>query len=76
MRVAIDTVELSEGPDFGVDTTTGEITFVTAPDPAATVTAGFQFDVPVRFDADLIEVNLAAFEAGEIPAIPIIEVRL
>jgi uncharacterized protein (TIGR02217 family) len=39
------------------------------------VTAGFQFDVPVRFDTDALTINLAAFEAGEIPEIAVVEVR-
>jgi uncharacterized protein (TIGR02217 family) len=30
----------------------------------------------VRFGSDRLEVNLAAFEAGEIPSIPILEVRI
>jgi uncharacterized protein (TIGR02217 family) len=32
--------------------------------------------VPVRFDTDRIEINLAAFEAGEVPSVPIVEVRV
>jgi uncharacterized protein (TIGR02217 family) len=39
------------------------------------VTAGFLFDVPVRFDTDFLEVDLAAFAAGEIPSIPVVEIR-
>jgi len=34
----------------------------------AVVTAGFEFDVPVRFDADRIEVTLESFEAGRMTA--------
>jgi uncharacterized protein (TIGR02217 family) len=41
----------------------------------ATVTAGFEFDVPVRFDSDLLSVNLSAFRAGDIPDIALVEVR-
>jgi uncharacterized protein (TIGR02217 family) len=41
-----------------------------------TVTAGFEFDVPVRFDVDRIEVNLHTLDHGDIPNIPIVEVRL
>ena len=37
---------------------------------------GFAFDVPVRFDTDRLPINLANFDAGEIPSIPLIEVRL
>ena len=39
------------------------------------VTAGFAYDVPVRFDIDHLAVNVSAFEAGEIPTIPLIEIR-
>ncbi|MGA8989026.1 MAG: DUF2460 domain-containing protein, partial [Rhodoplanes sp.] len=41
----------------------------------AAVTAGFLFDVPVRFDTDYLEVDLTAFAAGAIPKIPLIEIR-
>lgn len=76
VQVALDGTPLVEMTDFTVDTETGLVTLASAPPPAAIVTAGFEFDVPVRFDSDTIEVNLSAFEAGEIPAIPIIEVRI
>ena len=76
VAVAIDGAALSEGADFSVDTAAGKITLAVPPAVGADVTAGFEFDVPVRFDADAIEVNLAAFEAGEVPSIPIVEVRV
>ena len=44
--------------------------------PAPPITAGFQFDVPVRFDTDYLEVDSSHFEAGEIPNIPIVEIRV
>lgn len=59
---------------FLVDETTGLVTFAAAPPAGAIVTAGFLFDTPVRFDADAMRINLAAFEAGDIPSIPLIEV--
>ena len=76
VRVAVDGVELSEGVDFAVDTAAGVVTLTAAPGAGLAVTAGFEFDVPARFDTDRIEVNLASFEAGEIPSIPVIEVRV
>ena len=76
VRGAIDGLEMTDGPDFSVDTATGIVTFAVAPAAGAAVTAGFEFDVPVRFDTDVIEVNVAAFEAGEIPPIPVVEVRI
>lgn len=75
VQVAIDGAPLTEGADYTVDAATGVVTLVGDPG-AGQVTAGFEFDVPVRFDTDRIDVNLAAFEAGEIPSIPIIEVRV
>lgn len=65
-----------EGAEFTVDVDIGVITFAAAPDIGAEISAGFEFDVPVRFDADRIHVSMASFQAGEIPAIPVIEVRL
>lgn len=58
------------------DTTTGLVTFAAGhvPPAGAAISAGFAFDVPVRFDTDAIEVDLSAFEAGEIPRIPVIEI--
>ncbi|MEM1344689.1 MAG: DUF2460 domain-containing protein [Pseudomonadota bacterium] len=76
LRVAVAGFELSAGSDFGVDTATGLVTLTSAPAPGEAVTAGFEFDTPVRFDTDVLEINLAAFEAGEIPSIPVVEVRL
>ena len=40
------------------------------------ITAGFEFDVPVRFDTDQIQVSVASFQAGEVPDVPVVEVRL
>lgn len=77
VRVAVDGVETAEGVAFTLDAATGLVTFAeaSAPAPGASVTAGFLFDVPVRFDTDFLEVNLSAFAAGDIPRIPILEVR-
>jgi uncharacterized protein (TIGR02217 family) len=78
VRVAVDGVEKTEDTDFTVDATTGIVTFVAGQVPAEgeAVTAGFLFDVPVRFDTDYLEVDLSAFAAGAIPKIPLIEIRV
>lgn len=62
---------------FAVDSTTGLVTLAAGhvPAPGAAVTAGFSFDVPVRFDTDYLEIDLSHFEAGQIPNIPIVEIR-
>jgi uncharacterized protein (TIGR02217 family) len=53
----------------------GTIEFETAPTAGTIVTAGFRFDVPVRFASDRIEFGRATFGAGEIPSVPLIEIR-
>ena len=58
---------------FSIDVTTGLVTLASAPAAGAEITAGFEFDVPVRFDVDELDVELSAFEAGDIPRIPLIE---
>lgn len=78
VSVAVAGVEKSLGTQFTVDSTTGVVTFTggNIPDAGQAVTAGFEFDVPVRFNTDYLALNLSQFEAGEIPDIPIIEVRV
>lgn len=46
-----------------------------APASGELVSAGFEFDVPVRFDIDELSINLAKFAAGDIPTVKLIEVR-
>ncbi len=70
VRVAVAGSEVLSG--FSVNAATGVVTFASAPSGA--VTAGFEFDCPVRFDSDALSINLASFQAGEAPSIPLIEV--
>ncbi len=77
VRVAIAGSEVAPGTDFTCDTTMGIVTFLPGHVPAAgaAITAGFRFDVPVRFDTDFLEMDLSAFAAGAIPKIPLVEIR-
>jgi len=74
VRVAIAGTEWRSG--WSVDATTGLVTFETAPDPGAAITAGFAFDVPVRFDTDRLDVTLDIETLGSIPQIPLVELRI
>lgn len=76
LKVAVGAVEVLEGTDYTVDPATGVIRFVTPPAAGVAVTAGFEFDVPVRFDTSSVQTSVASFQAGEIPTVPIIEVRV
>jgi uncharacterized protein (TIGR02217 family) len=72
LRVAVGGAERMEGwslLDGGI------VSFAAAPAAGAEVTAGFLFDVPVRFEQDSLEVSRATFLAGEAPSVPLIEVR-
>lgn len=53
----------------------GWLSFDTAPPVGAAVTAGFLFDVPVRFAEDRLDVTGATFAAGEVPSVPLVEIR-
>jgi uncharacterized protein (TIGR02217 family) len=78
VKIAVGGVPKTQGIDFTVDAASGVVTFLPGAVPAngTTVTAGFEFDVPVRFDTDKLEINLSGFASGAIPNIPIVEVRL
>ncbi|MBA4804927.1 MAG: DUF2460 domain-containing protein [Brevundimonas sp.] len=73
VRVAVGGVETAA---FDLDPVAGQVTLEEPPPAGAVVTAGFEFDVPVRFDSDRIEVTLESFGAGRMAAVPLIEVRV
>ena len=61
---------------YALDTTTGLVTFTTAPANAAAITADFQFDVPVRFDTDKLNLNMQMVDLGSITGISLVELKL
>lgn len=78
VKVAVAGVTKVEGTHYTVDYTTGIVTFGVGniPTGGQAVTAGFEFDVPARFDTDALSVSLDFLAHGSIPQIPIIEVRV
>ena len=76
VKIAVTGVELSSS-QYAIDIASGMVQFDSAnvPESGAVITAGYEFDVPVRFDSDEILVNLRTFEAGDIPSIPLVELR-
>ncbi|MEZ5851827.1 MAG: DUF2460 domain-containing protein [Hyphomicrobiaceae bacterium] len=76
--LAVDGASQTDGAQFDLDATTGLVTFRAGHVPAsgATITAGFDFDVPVRFDTDKLEINVNGFRHGAIPSIPLVEIRI
>lgn len=64
------------GSGWTVNTVTGIITFSSAPANGHAITAGYEFDVPVRFDAEQLTISIDAFNHGSIPQIAIKEIRV
>jgi len=76
VRLGIDNEALVEGVDYDLDLTTGVVTLAYVPEIGRKIRAGFEFDVPVRFDTDRIQTSVASFQAGEAPNVPVLEVRV
>lgn len=74
--IAVEQDDKKETVDYTIDNSTGLITFFDPPDPDTRVFAGYEFDVPVRFDSDSLLTNIASFHAGQVPDIPVREVRV
>ncbi|GJE01283.1 DUF2460 domain-containing protein [Methylobacterium isbiliense] len=74
LRLAVAGAELAPS-GFSLDATTGRVTLAQAPPAGAAVTAGFLFDVPVRFATDRLEIDHQAVLAGVVADIPVIELR-
>ena len=72
VKVAVDGVEVG----FAVDETAGIVTLASAPAAGRAVTAGFEFDTPVRFDSERIDLTLEGIDAGRLTAVSLIEIRV
>uniref|UniRef100_B0SVY5 DUF2460 domain-containing protein n=1 Tax=Caulobacter sp. (strain K31) TaxID=366602 RepID=B0SVY5_CAUSK len=75
VKVAVAGVALAPAA-FAVDAAIGLVTLTVAPAAGAAVAAGFEFDVPVRFDSDRIDVTLESFNAARLGAVALVEVRV
>lgn len=76
LRISVGGDPLYDRDAYEVDYNTGILRFDTPPDTGAEVRAGFEFDVPVRFDTDVIMTSMSSFQAGEVPDVPVVEIRL
>ncbi|WP_170399803.1 DUF2460 domain-containing protein [Ruegeria arenilitoris] len=76
VKIGLEQDQMREGVDFEVDLATGRIVFSAPPPEQVEITAGFEFDVPVRFDTDRIQTSVASFQAGDVPNVPVVEVRV
>ena len=76
VRIGIGGDEQDVGVHYEVDATTGLVTFAHPPNADEPITAGYEFDVPVRFDTDRIMTSVASFQAGDAPSVPVVEIRV
>ncbi|MDI3470376.1 MAG: Gene Transfer Agent (GTA) ORFG12 [Pseudolabrys sp.] len=69
------TVKIAGSPvaPAGIDYLTGQVTFASA--PPSSPNASFEFDVPVRFDADHLPVQANAWDQQVVSQIDLVEVR-
>lgn len=72
--IAVDGTPVFEPAQWTLDYATGIVTFVSPPANTAVLTWGGEFDVPVRFDSDDLDVTIDGFEAGNL-TIPVVEIR-
>lgn len=75
LKVYLDGVLKTETTHYTVNYDTGIIHFLTAPGDGAVVSIWTEFDVAVRFDTDMLNINLIWKGAGSVPPINIIELR-
>ena len=63
--------------EVAVNTLTGIVTLGTthAATSGQDVDIVCEFDIPVRFDTDSLDINLLHFDAGSVPDLPVVEVR-
>ncbi len=76
VQVGVGGTQLVETVHYSLDIATGVIGFEHAPEEGVEISAGFEFDVPVRFDADRLHTSVASFQAGDMPDVPVVEVRI
>jgi uncharacterized protein (TIGR02217 family) len=62
--------------NYTIDTTTGLVTFTSAPGSGQTLTWTGQFDTPVRFGADMLEYALDSGGLYDVQSIPLVEIRI
>jgi len=73
-KLYIDSILIEDG--INIDFTTGLVTFDAAPKQGEQITADFEFDVPVRFDTDHLDLSMDSFNIGSWGNIPLVEIRI
>ncbi len=61
---------------YSVDHANGTVIFSSAPASLMTISADFEFDVPVRFDTDRLAARMESYGSNSWNDIPLVEVRV
>lgn len=72
VRAALDGVETGA---FTVDSETGILTFDLAPADGAIITAGFEFDLPARFETDQLDLSYSGNGVMQLVRLSLVELR-
>lgn len=73
LQIAFNGTEILSG--YQLDSAQGIVTFEQPPAEGELITAGCEFDVPVRFENEQLLVTQISENAGEIPEISLLEIR-
>ncbi|MCT2398532.1 DUF2460 domain-containing protein [Novosphingobium mangrovi (ex Huang et al. 2023)] len=73
LLIAADGTPMASG--WSVERGTGLVTFTAAPAIGAVLTAGFAFDVPIRFDDDWLSISWDTINSRSAGSVPLQEVR-
>ena len=66
----------TENVHYQIDCSLGKVVFATPPESGVEITAGFEFDIPVRFNTDQMLVKYTDFGVAEIPDLELVEIFL
>jgi uncharacterized protein (TIGR02217 family) len=75
LKVYVNSVLKTSPGDYTIDYTSGIITFTSAPPLGHVVAAYYEYDVPARFDTDVLDGSYKQFNDLNWQGIPIIEIR-
>ncbi len=73
VSITLDDVPQTTG--WSVDSTTGVVTFDTAPAFGVSIRASFEFDLPARFDSDSLSITLTGYDGWNSDSIMVVELR-
>lgn len=65
----------TDGVDYTLDTTTGQLTFTTIPPALQDIRITITYDIPVRLDTDQLELVISGFDVGSLRDLSFVEIR-